>query len=477
MKTEIYNLFQMPLQTFDLPETESAFYQALARNLIHLPEGMYIVHTPFGDSKYEIRFRSHTKTIFSKDHAIRFEKSDTYPTVYLTCIDPSINAYKFYKMEQQHDQIIATYGRIGKNKGELFGEREYQYPLDMYWIKCIEKLEKGYQDKTTYFLDDDTNGMAQCKRESKDVQPNKNTAADQLFAELYKFAHRLVKSCINMRAVPSGKLTAGMAKEARRLLTLLYQTDSVESFNQILLQLLTVAPRNVLQVKSLLATNTSSFHDILEREENIVGAMESLLLGQKSEDKNMIRQGGFESLGILIEEASASEYAFVKEHLNNDLPSRVQKVYKVIHKKQQERFTAYCDKNHISKTLYLWHGSRNENWLSIMDKGLLLKPNAVITGKMFGNGIYFAPKSTKSWGYTSHKTACWNTESSYTAFMGLYETAYGEPLHVERSYHYTKKTLQGKNCVHAHAGTALKNDEIIFYDEAAMVLKYIVKFE
>ena len=34
----------------------------------------------------------------------------------------------------------------------------------------------------------------------------------------------------------------------------------------------------------------------------------------------------------------------------------------------------------------------------------------------------------------------------------------------------------GSNCLHAHAGTSLRNDEIIFYDEAACVLNYIVEF-
>ena len=38
---------------------------------------------------------------------------------------------------------------------------------------------------------------------------------------------------------------------------------------------------------------------------------------------------------------------------------------------------------------------------------------------------------------------------------------------------------QDKNCdcLHAHAGVSLQNDEIIFYHEDAMVLNYIVEFE
>ena len=60
-------------------------------------------------------------------------------------------------------------------------------------------------------------------------------------------------------------------------------------------------------------------------------------------------------------------------------------------------------KEDIHQVKQLWHGSRNENWFSILENGLQLNPNAIITGKMFGKGIYFAPSSNKSWNYTSYR--------------------------------------------------------------------------
>ena len=43
---------------------------------------------------------------------------------------------------------------------------------------------------------------------------------------------------------------------------------------------------------------------------------------------------------------------------------------------------------------------------------------------------------------------------------------------------YTQDQLKrlGKNCVHAHAGQYLYNDEVVFYSESAMLLNYIVEF-
>lgn len=65
--------------------------------------------------------------------------------------------------------------------------------------------------------------------------------------------------------------------------------------------------------------------------------------------------------------------------------------------------------------------------------------------------------------HSSHMTLALNDESSY----------------VSSSYHFTKAELNRlhADCVHAHAGTALRNDEIIFFDENAMVLNYIVEFQ
>ena len=151
----------------------------------------------------------------------------------------------------------------------------------------------------------------------------------------------------------------------------------------------------------------------------------------------------------------------------------------MIHKKQRQRFDDYLEKHHIKKVKQLWHGSRNENWFSIAINGLQLNPNAIITGKMFGQGIYFAPSSMKSWNYTSFYGTSWANGNSDTGFMGLYATAYGKPYDVTSAGTYSQASLTrlGCNCIHAHAGSALRNDEILFYDEASILLQYIVEFQ
>ena len=106
--------------------------------------------------------------------------------------------------------------------------------------------------------------------------------------------------------------------------------------------------------------------------------------------------------------------------------------------------------------------------------------NLEITSKDYLS-LYFAPSAAKSWNYTSYRGTYWAGGNADVAYMGLYAVAYGTPYDTDSwssSLDYKAAVKHaGKDCLHAHAGSALRNDEIVFYDEAAMVLNYIVEFE
>ena len=67
--------------------------------------------------------------------------------------------------------------------------------------------------------------------------------------------------------------------------------------------------------------------------------------------------------------------------------------------------------------------------------------------------------------------------------MGLYEVAYGNPYDVysfeQRFQRFDYESLQracpGANCLHAHEGSMLRNDEIIVYKECQTTIKYLVE--
>ena len=164
---------------------------------------------------------------------------------------------------------------------------------------------------------------------------------------------------------------------------------------------------------------------------------------------------------------------------------KFKKAWRVTNVKTQKRFDQFVVDNDIKDTKLLFHGSRSENFWSIIKNGLVLRPtNAVITGKMFGYGCYYAPKCAKSIGYTSLSGSYWARGGNNTAYMALFDVAYGTPYDVynfdSKYYNLNYEKLQqfkpGANCLHAHADKGmLRNDEIVVYKEDQMTIKYLIE--
>lgn len=391
--------------------------------------------------------------------------SSVYEPAYLTCVNPESNNYKFYHLKPGISGIGATYGRIGSEKGEFFGEKDLQnpYPTYMYWIRYYEKLSKGYIDQSSIYL-----AKKATKKQTKTVKVLSNTASIDLYRRLKSCARQYVD-----RHLVNSNITQAQVKASKKYLKELGERKTLNGFNKKLMQLLQVCPRKTWDVSELIAYSKADFPSIIQREEDLVAAMEAL-----TTDSSEVLDECFETMGIEVYEATKKQEQEVLSHLSDSLKPKVKKIYRVINQKGQKNFNAYLKNTNIKNVKQLWHGSRNENWFSIIAKGLQLNPNAVITGKMFGQGIYFAPSSMKSFNYTSFRGTTWARGSSNTAFMGLYCTAYGKPKDVYCAGHYNQRILDNENCncIHAHAGVQLYNDEIVYYNENAICLNYIVEF-
>ena len=444
---------------------EAEFYKTLGEWMAELdaPDTVILEGDNGEGAQFSLIPSAGNKFIREDFNSIRFSDIGVYPKVYLTKIDPKWNNYKFYQLEQVGDQIIATYGRIGSDSSDRFGRSTHPYESRMYYIKLSEKIAKGYIDQSDVFL-----GKEAKKKEAHKPQ---NTPSSILYNQLLRFARNYVERNV----VSSVNITEEMVKESKKILSHMGNLKSVSVFNKWLQKLLVVSPRRIdgakeMGVQRWLASSKEDFARIIEREEDLINSMDVVA-------ESDVKSASDFGKGFDIFFATESQKEKVLEKLSPQLQPKVKNVYRVIPHRQKELFNRYLEKNHIKHIKELWHGSRNCNWLSIIKHSLQLNPNAQITGKMFGQGIYFAPSSMKSWGYTSYSGSYWAGGHSDTAFMGLYAVAYGSPKNVDTAQPgMTERGLGGKNCVHAHAGLQLRNDEIIFYNEHAVLLNYIVEF-
>ena len=475
--------------------TESAVYKAIGEKLGSLAAdlpGSLLVDVPgYGWAEFNMQKRG----TFIKDgvkypsmyvtetsNCITGLSSSDYEPKYLTCINAESNSYKFYHLKPSASGIDATYGRIGSDRGEAFGVRDLQvpYPKHMFWIRYFEKLSKGYVDQTDIYLKKESK-TAPKKKAAPAKEPVASGPSSELYHTLMRFAKHVVKETL-----VDSRITEAQVKEARRIYNELCTKVQVKAFNRWLMKLLVLSPRKIdsgkrQTVVSLLARSKDDFEDIILREESLLVAMETVVNGQ-SPAAEADYENSFAKFDIEVFEATQEQHDKVVAKLSDQLKPKVKKVYRVIPKAQKKKFDAYLKENHIRHVKELWHGSRNENWLSIIANSLQLNPNAQITGKMFGQGIYFAPSSMKSWGYTSYHGTHWARGTSSTAFMGIFAVAYGKPYSPDSTIHgrWIDKSFiesKGANCLHAEAAkTSLYNDEIVFYDEAAVCLNYIVEF-
>jgi poly [ADP-ribose] polymerase 2/3/4 len=169
-----------------------------------------------------------------------------------------------------------------------------------------------------------------------------------------------------------------------------------------------------------------------------------------------------------------------------DDKAKFKRAFEVVNHRNQHNFNGFLTKTKNSTTKLFWHGSRNENWLSILKTGLILRPaNAVITGKMFGYGLYFADKCRKSLNYTSITGSYWAGGNASKAYLAIYEVHTGNHLKITKhdtwctQLNETRLKERGVqyDSIFAQGGYDLLNNEYIVYNENQCTIKYLVEIQ
>lgn len=395
---------------------------------------------------------------------------------YLVMVTASANNNKYYKQIPHGDSWTAEYGRVGSSP------QRREYPMSQWNSKYNEKIRKGYVDQSDLVED-----LIQVEKSKKsEYREIENKAIAEIVERLQAMARKAIS---DNYTISSNKVTHAMVDEAQDVLTSLIDAKDVDTFNETLLKLFTVIPRKMGNVKDYLAEKSDDFSRIIQKEQDLLDVMKGQVVQKQMIDENSEKDDIqnentiLEQLGLVFEECSTKDIAVIKDALGS-CSDRFYQAWRVKNIQTQKRYDDFVRENHITNTKLLFHGSRNENWWSIINSGLVLKPtNAVITGKMFGYGIYYAPKARKSLGYTSLDGSYWVRGNSKFGFMALMEVAYGKPYDVysfdRKYYDFDYQKLQqacpGANCLHAHEGSMLRNDEIIVYKEEQCTIRYLIE--
>ena len=376
------------------------------------------------------------------------------------------NNNKFYNMTPNADgaTFTAEYGRVDATSQTVVK------PMSKWGAVYRDKVRKGYRDVTQlYVVHEDTRAV-------------QATPFDGLINRLRRFA----KTVVDDNYVVGNAATQALIDEAQagidRLAALAQGRRDVRAFNDALVKLFAVLPRRMRRVGDHLAVSAGDMARVVAREQDLLDA---LAVTVASRPVTQAPRTVLEELGLRMSAADAELERLVKDMLG-DISDRYVNCWRVVNERTQARYDAHlAGQTGIHRTEQLfWHGSRNENWLSILRNGMLVRPaGAVVTGGMFGStGLYFANRARKSFGYTSGHGSYWARGNSNTAFMAIFKVNTGKHhniyKHTAACCDLTRDKLKAKgnfDSVYAHKGADLVNDEFIVYDVAQVTIHALVE--
>lgn len=387
------------------------------------------------------------------------------------------NNNKYYELEENNDgTFTASYGRVGSKPATR------QYPIHLWDKKIREKINKGYKDTTYLFAD---------KAAQADFLDIKDTAVKRLIDELMRCARQSVKANYY---VTSEEVTLQQVREAQDILDQLSDAVrlkmNVVKFNKLLVELYTIIPRRMSSVQAHLIEKPKNSKDLKNLENKLAEEQATLdvMRGQVEvhEDQTNEEQAQtlLDAMGLQVELLEDQDLIDNIKKMMGKKAGHFHQAYKVINLKTQQQFDTFLDKHNNKQTQLFWHGSRNENWLSIMKSGLVLRPaNAVINGKMFGYGLYFADKCAKSLNYSSLRGSYWSGGNQSKGFLALYDVHVGKQLKIKKHAPWCpgltednlKKRGTDYDSVYAIGGVDLINNEYIVYNQNQCTIRYFVE--
>lgn len=383
----------------------------------------------------------------------------------LICVTAN-NNNKYYYMEDLHNgNFKVSYGRVGGSETIL------TYPISLWDKKYHEKLKKGYIDVTEKIT-------AVKKTGELDI-------SDPDVKDLISFLMSEAKQSIKRDyQISAESVTQEQLNEVQNIIDLLSskikdeKMISKDIINNYLKEIYSIIPRKMTDTRNffLNSVNIPFLTELLQSEQSRLDTLKSQV------NINQVASNGItlEELGFTCDLASEEDKDMIRK--NTDFKLTNHRVFKISNKETEATFNP----NHL-ETKLLYHGSRNENFLSILQTGLKIRPKGVqTTGSMFGDGIYAANKARKSIGYTSLRGSYWASGHSNRAYLAIFEFATGKEWNLLDSQSWSgwmsridESQVKSKGCdsVFAKGGVDLRNDEYVVYNSNQCTIRYLIELK
>lgn len=412
--------------------------------------------------------------------------------VYLINVDAAENINKFYEITENNDKSIdVKYGTVGENEHIhhfTVGERNFDKMVSA-------KLDRGFIDYTALHSE-------KTSKESNygdlKYEPIPDEAINEFIEMLIKSSNDFMKSNYTIEAKD---ITQKMIDEAENDINNLIDiasddnnTNEVWRFNESLTELLRDVPRKIDNINDYLAKTSEDFATIIEREYQMLNNIKGQILPAVEIQNNGKSGTVLEAYGLKVKEATYAQEDFLTSKMGYDYRGqkcerRFVRAYVVENERTDRAYEKFCNEHNLTKedTRLFYHGSKVENWFSIMKSGMMLNPDAKVTGKMFGAGIYFAPELRKSLNYMDTKGSHWNNGQRDTGYTAVFSVALGKcfvPTYEQFKQQFSRRNFNKSNlkdgCLSVYGSAkkiGLENDEYIVYDESQCTIRYLLEMK
>ena len=391
------------------------------------------------------------------------------------------NNNKFYNMDDLGNGMMeVTWGRVGTE-----GSKKQYYISE--WNKIYNnKTGKGYKDISDLKV----------TKQQVGVQPISDREINDLLDELCRKSRQLAAQYYNIETA----ISQNQIDEAQNYLNQMAKNidDTTSSsdfllrqFNQLLINVFTVLPRKMTDVRNEKCHDLDDRPKILAREQSLLDNL--AVQAVQPATSTSATQTYFDKYNFNMEPASQAEIDMVRDRLQKESGVVLSRMWVCRKPDRDNALKEYLDNNGLKDNkknvkLY-WHGSNVENIFSIAATGLKIRPaNAKYTGSAFGDGIYSGPSSNKSINYTNSDTV----NGKRVRYLFLNAVVVGKQFDVEDNYDklgnirvcdldqntFSQNNL-GYHSVYAHATSRsyIQRDEVIVYNEDQVASRYLVEVE
>jgi poly [ADP-ribose] polymerase len=419
----------------------------------------------------------------------------------LVKVDGSNNNNKFYEITwNDDDSVTARYGRNGDN-----GVTEHKGHGETAFLKVFKaktSASKGYKQVDVLTGTDSgipTGGVSKVTESLAEIAKrdisNNNPVMAALLDKLAKInKYELMKSTGDKIDIVDGvvrtvlgPITLSAVGEARseliKLSKFVETEDYGDEYGSLLNQYLSIIPQAVPRKRGWdkeffgKVSSLASQSALLDQIETSITNYKPAPVVDNGVQKEVARVFGH-SLEIVEDGATIDRITkFYKDNMNRSHQCahlKLKRIYKVSNPDTEARYKTALQR--VGNEKQLWHGTRAFNVLSILKGGLIIPTSAGgyhITGRMFGDGLYFSDQSTKSLNYAYGYWGGGGREEN--CFMFLADVAMGK--HFTPSNPIQRIPAGYDSCFAIGGRSGVQNNEMIVYSLDQANLGYLCEFD